>query len=200
MTTVILKIGGSLYNLPDLSQRIAALIEPFPNHRFLIFPGGGEVADLVRNWQPQFRWDDEQSHSVALAALDFNATMLAHVLPRGLLAYDHAHAEAAWQQHALPVLAPTPFLRLHEFGDLPQNWDVTSDSLAAWTAGRWPADELWFCKSVPCPKTLSIAIRERVIDPYFAHLAPQLPHVRWCDLRSDAQLCDWFVRGSSPSD
>ncbi|HET6424404.1 MAG TPA: hypothetical protein VFG20_12015 [Planctomycetaceae bacterium] len=199
MKTVVLKLGGSLYDLPDLGQRIATLVEQHAEHRFLIFPGGGDAADLVRGWQQRFRWDDERSHSVALASLDLNATMLAHVLHRGLMAYDHEHAEAAWQQRACPVLAPTQFLRLHDFGDLPHDWTVTSDSLAAWTAVRWPAEELWLCKSVPRPTSLADAVNEGVVDPHFAELAPRLPCVRWCDLRTGSRV-DELKRAGSASD
>jgi 5-(aminomethyl)-3-furanmethanol phosphate kinase len=191
MRIVIIKLGGSLYDLPDLGARIAALLAPFPDHRFLIFPGGGEAADLVRNWQPRFGWSDAIAHDVAMASLDFNASLLAKILPNSAVVRDREDAEGFWQHRLLPVLAPVRLFSLEEHGDLPRDWTVTSDSLAAWVTLRWPADELWICKSVPRPMGLSIAIQNGAVDPHFADLAADLPRVRWCDLRAGVEIEDW---------
>lgn len=188
MRTIVLKLGGSLYDLPDLGERIATLLETFPDHRFLIFPGGGDAANLVRQWQPRFYWSDAIAHDVAIAALDFNATMLEQVIPHSSVVRTRADAERIWQTHGLPIIAPSQFLCDEERGDLPQDWTVTSDSLAAWTVLHWPAGELWFCKSVPCPTTLSAAVNDGAIDPHLAQLASRLPQLRWCNLREGSRV------------
>lgn len=192
MTTVVVKLGGSLYDLPDLGERLTALLAASSDHHFLIFPGGGEAADLVRQWQPRFGWTDAVAHEVAIAALDFNAEMLANVLPRGCVIRDRNEALRAWQCGAQPVLAPALFLRDEELRHpttvLPHNWDVTSDSLAAWTALHWPAAELWLCKSVSCPP--GDAAMSGSVDSQFTAVAGKLPRVCWCNLRDGNALVD----------
>lgn len=194
MATIVIKLGGSLYDLPNLRDFVEELLEPISAEQVLIFPGGGAAADLVRNWQPHFRWHDRIAHDVAVAALDFNAAMLARVLPRGTYVCSREDAKLVWQYGGVSILAPWRFLNIEELDEFPHTWDVTSDSLAAWTALRWPADELWLCKSAPCPVNLSAAIADGLIDPYFAELAPQLPRVRWCDLRADGTVHTLNVR------
>lgn len=194
MATIVVKLGGSLYDLPDLGARVSALIAPFPDHRFLIFPGGGDAADLVRDWQPRFGWSDSVAHDVAIAALDFNAVMLANVLSGARVVKDHADAEEVWRTARLPILAPTVFLQATGAGDLPHDWTVTSDSLAAWVTWKWPAEELWLCKSVPCPTSCSAAINDGAIDPYFAELAAEITRVRWCNLRTGLRVDEWDIK------
>ena len=194
MRTIVLKVGGSLYDLPDLGVRIAALLSPYREDRFLVFPGGGAAADLVRGWQPHFEWTDVVAHHIAIASLDFNAVMLANVLSRASVVKDRAAAEECWRRGELPVLAPAEFLRASEFGELPSDWTVTSDSLAAWTTLRWPADELWFGKSVPRPDSLTDAVKEGVVDPCFESLSERMPIVKWLNLRLDADIRTWHLR------
>ncbi len=201
MSTIVVKLGGSLYDLLDLGERVTALLACYTDHRFLIFPGGGDAADLVRQWQPRFGWTDAVAHDVAIAALDFNAVMLANILPRGCMIRDRNEAVQAWQCGASPVLAPAYFLReaeqLHPTTVLPHNWEVTSDSLAAWTALHWPAAELWLCKSVPCPP--GDAVMTGDVDPQFSAVAGKLPRVRWCNLRDTNALVEVLSQPGAPA-
>lgn len=69
---------------------------------------------------------------------------------------------------------------------LPHDWTITSDSIAAWTSIRWPADELILLKSIPAPLGLSAqqASDQQFVDPWFPRLATQIPRVSWCNLRN----------------
>ncbi len=69
---------------------------------------------------------------------------------------------------------------------LPHNWDVTSDSLAAWTTIQWPADELVLLKSVPTPfgSTAQEASVQQLVDPHFPAVADQVLRIGWCNLRA----------------
>ncbi len=59
--------------------------------------------------------------------------------------------------------------------DLPQSWDLTSDSLAAWLAGKLRAEKLLLIKSVDCP--VAQAAKELaeagIVDPLFPHYAAE---------------------------
>ena len=80
-----------------------------------------------------------------------------------------------------PVLCADAFLAAEQSAGaeaLPHSWDVTSDSIAAWVALRWPAD-LTLLKSAT-PRTG----RESFVDPYFPTFAGRLRRAEWLDLRT----------------
>lgn len=198
--TVIYKVGGSLLDLHDLGPRLHAVLARRQGERQLLFPGGGSTADLVRDWQPRFRLTDEDAHWLAVDALDLNAKLLARLLPRGLAVHSHAGWRVSCEKNWLTVLAPgIRVLRdweiQHREDAPPHVWDVTSDTLAAWTAICWPADELVLLKSVPCPvgKTATDAVQAGWVDAYFPGYAGRVPRVSWCCLRDDRpQVVPWL--------
>ncbi|HUQ69071.1 MAG TPA: hypothetical protein VM165_06090 [Planctomycetaceae bacterium] len=103
---------------------------------------------------------------------------------------------------SIVLLLPSRFLQLPQQKDRadapPHIWDVTSDTLAAWTVIRWPADELVLLKSVPCPvgKTATEAVQAGLVDPYFPGYAGRIPRVSWCCLRDDEpRVVPWLEHG-----
>jgi dihydroneopterin aldolase len=72
------------------------------------------------------------------------------------------------REGGVPVWSPTPMLR--EANDVPWSWDVTSDSLAAWLAGRIGAKRVLLVKQLePPPGRLRAAdlVADGIIDPAF---------------------------------
>jgi aspartokinase-like uncharacterized kinase len=69
---------------------------------------------------------------------------------------------------------------------LPQSWAATSDSLAAWAALKWDADELWLVKSTDLPAGMSFAEASRrgLVDDFFPQLAGRMPAIVWHNLRA----------------
>ena len=53
---------------------------------------------------------------------------------------------------------------------LPRSWDVTADSIAAWIALAWQAEELVLLKSCDPPPDRSTWIRSGYVDEYFPTL------------------------------
>jgi aspartokinase-like uncharacterized kinase len=202
MRTVIFKVGGSLFDLRDLGPRLHELIWSHGADPSLIFPGGGAAANLVRDWHPRFELTDVDAHWLAIDALDFNANLLARLLPRGIVVSSQSRWEGMMKSYRPTVLAPSRFLRdegrSHASDSPPHVWDVTSDTLAAWTAVRWPADELVLVKSVPCPvgKTAVEAVQAGLVDAYFPGYAGRLPRVNWCCLRdAEPRVTPWLDHG-----
>jgi aspartokinase-like uncharacterized kinase len=201
MPTAVWKLGGSLFDLPDLSRRLQALRAPLPLQHILLVPGGGAAADLVREWQAMHGLADDTVHELAIRAMEFNAHRLAAILTHSSL--------AEISRERIPVLSfgdaacPSivePFA--HVF-DLPRDWTVTSDSLAAWIAAVWSADELLLLKSRPLePGVDAICAAERGwVDAYFPQIAGRVPRIRWCDLRADDApvIQDWLIAGAPVS-
>jgi aspartokinase-like uncharacterized kinase len=178
---IVYKIGGSVLTLPDLPQRLEALLALRPRSRPLVIVGGGEAADLVRRWDGVHRLGQGRAHNLALWSMRLTEALIMDLLPEAVDTHSRADADAAWRARQIPVLCAAAFVHAEEalirsatkkVGQgksstatdashrepasafdrcLPCSWDVTSDSIAAWVTCRWPADELVLVKSVPCP-------------------------------------------------
>lgn len=185
---VVLKIGGSLLDLPDLSSRITTLLAGARENRPLLIAGGGPAADVVRGWHETFSLSEEASHWLAIESLSLTANLLAKLIPRSRLVFTQLEAETCWQRGEYPVLNVAAWVKTTEAAGfaIPHCWDVTSDSLAAWVAASWSA-ELWFLKSVDLPGCLSAkeASIQGLVDRYFPRIVHQIKQVRWCNLRND---------------
>jgi 5-(aminomethyl)-3-furanmethanol phosphate kinase len=203
MRTVVLKVGGSLFDLRDLGPRLERVLALVDADRKLLFPGGGPTADLVRDWHRRFVLSEEQSHWLAIEALDLNGQLLTRIVPHARWALDAVMLNEHARRGQTSVLLPARFLSWPEQDALaddapPHVWDVTSDTLAAWTAIRWPADELVLLKSVPCPvgRTAVEAVQAGLVDAYFPGYAGRLPRVSWCCLRDDEpRVVPWLEQG-----
>jgi aspartokinase-like uncharacterized kinase len=177
----VYKIGGSLFDLPDLFDRLNAL---FRNERTrpLVVAGGGGAADLVREWDRLHGLGESRSHRLAIQSLSLGAAFLADGLNGTIVAHRES-AEATWSATQIPVLDVAAFLDCEVTAGaepLPASWDVTSDSIAAWVAERWPA-RLTLVKSAS-PETAL----DRYVDPYFATVCAGLEQrVEWINLRGD---------------
>lgn len=199
---VVIKIGGSLYSLPDLATRLARMIAR-TEETALIIPGGGEAANLVREWQPRFGWTDAAAHQMACESLSFNARMLRQLIPQAILITDRDELllASSTRQVAILDVARCPTV-MDDSGDdsLPPVWDVTSDSIAAYVAVKWSIDRLLMLKSVDLPTelpTLGQAVAAGHVDPYFAGLAGHIPEVWWCNLRAEIpQMRLWLHEGA----
>ena len=166
MTALVAKIGGSLWRSPRLGRWIAALTAwPGP---LTIVPGGGPFADAVRSAQVPMRFSDRAAHEMALLAMEQYGLALCDLFPRLALADTPREAAALLAKGLTPVWRPRA--RTLEAG-LPASWEVTSDSLAAWYAQQWGAQELLLIKSVD-PDDARDA--QSLVDPCFAGFARAL--------------------------
>ena len=195
---VVIKVGGSLLGWPPLIDRIEWLLSERHGADCLMMCGGGQAADLVRRWQQAYELPDEQAHQLALRAVAFNEALLGSVLPRGVVVPNFDEAAVAWEEERRPILACDSFLRDHEpestDSPLPHNWDVTSDSIAAWCTRQLGADELILAKSADLPPDLSVteAAGRGLVDAYFPNTVPETK-VSWSNLRADVPtIVDWL--------
>lgn len=218
----MIKTGGSLLDLEDLGLRIRAVCRQRADRRCVLFPGGGGTANLVRDWHRRFRLSENAAHQLAIEALQLNAALLQQLLPGsriiesgadfegtgpdgigyGGIGYGGAGYERSGEHAQILILAPRDELeRLEQKypDEAPaHHWDVTSDSLAAWIAHCWMADELILLKSADCPHTLTVtdAVRAGLVDPCFPGIAGHLPRVSWCAARQDpVTIHPWLIDG-----
>jgi aspartokinase-like uncharacterized kinase len=150
----VYKLGGSLLDLPDLGERLKAGFESAHEECPVLVVGGGAAADLVRDWDPRHRLGDSAAHQLAIAAMELNARLVRILLSRIGMAVG-----VDWQSSSEADVVVPDMLREIENpaeGPVPEeSWEVTSDSLAAWLAGRCRARRLVFLKSAPWPEGTS---------------------------------------------
>ncbi len=162
----VIKIGGSLCGDPKLGlwlDAISSLTSPV-----IIVPGGGPFADAVRQTQFRMGFSDKAAHHMALLAMAQNAQALCDLNARLTLCEMEDDFEEAWVRRLIPVWSPYGLVRHRE--DIPQSWDMTSDSLAAWLAGEFGARFVLLVKSA-APTQAGVLAHDvaasGVVDPLF---------------------------------
>ena len=174
----VYKVGGSLFDMPDLFIHLKELLRD-QSTRPLIVAGGGGAADVVREWDRIHGLGESRSHRLAILSLSLGTAFLADGLG-GRVVSDRDEASAAWAAKQIPVLDVAKFLEREALEGatlLPASWEVTSDSIAAWVAERWPA-RLALVKSASSGRA-----RDPYVDPYFAQASVNLDQVEWINLR-----------------
>jgi 5-(aminomethyl)-3-furanmethanol phosphate kinase len=208
MPLVVYKLGGSLLTLGDLERRLTGVLKQplsLPTQAAAgrpleqaVLVGGGQAADVVRNWDRSHKLGAERSHDLALAAMAFNARLVNSLLHASELVPRRSLVRKACARGMIAVLDPAVVLAEAErraSERLPRSWDVTSDSIAAFLAIEWRAAALVLIKSTPRPAGLSPigAARRGAVDRYFPHLAARIPLVAWANLRSKRPTIQrWF--------
>jgi 5-(aminomethyl)-3-furanmethanol phosphate kinase len=171
---IVVKLGGSFAYSDYLRDWIEALAACAG--RVVIVPGGGPFADAVRRAQTQMRFDDKAAHHMAVLAMEQYGRALASFNSALSLA---ASAEAIRRDLAekrVPIWMPSAMVL--SATDIAQSWSVTSDSLAAWLAGKIGAARLWIVKRAKLPAgstRLKDLIAARIVDEEFARILQLTP-------------------------
>jgi aspartokinase-like uncharacterized kinase len=177
---IVAKVGGSLFDLPDLGERLRTWLAALGNRRVLLVPGGGRGADVIRELDAIHRLGEERAHWLALRVLTVNAEFLATLLQVPVVA---APAETG----GVAVLDAHAFCRMDEgrHGALPHLWRVTSDSIAARVAAIG-GGSLVLLKSTDLPSDMnwSRAAAAGLVDEFFAEIAAaNAVDIGWVNLR-----------------
>ncbi len=146
--TVVVKLGGSLAKTGALRSWLR-VVQEYGAGRCVVVPGGGAFADAVRSTQQRVGFSDRAAHVMALLAMEQYAALLADFEPalRPCATVEEigtalAGGRAAlWLPHGMVAAEPA----------IAASWAVTSDSLAAWLAGRIRARHLVLVKSAAAP-------------------------------------------------
>lgn len=162
---IVVKLGGSLAGGPHVD----GWLDVFSHcaGQVVLVAGGGPFADAVRTAQPKLGFDDVAAHHMALLAMEQFGRALASLRPGFALAESAAAVTAALQAERVPVWAPLSMVS--RAPDVAASWDVTSDSLAAWLAGRLGARRLLLIKhATPAGSADAADLAARgLVDPAF---------------------------------
>ncbi len=144
----VAKIGGSLGDSASLARCLAAFCADRERH-WLLVPGGGAWADLVRGSQRRWGYADAHAHGMALQAMGLYASELSAIEPRLEICDGIGRCSAEtgrWPRLWRPALADAAII-----SDVPADWRVTSDSLALTLGSRIGAEGVVLLKSALPP-------------------------------------------------
>ncbi|HEX4143947.1 MAG TPA: hypothetical protein VHY91_10465 [Pirellulales bacterium] len=167
----VVKLGGSLLDLPGVADRLRTWLVGQPPAVTLLVVGGGRLADAIRQAQRLHAFDDSAAHRLCLDVMGITATMACELLPDSTLVRrpDEIDRAAPGRLQVVDVreflaAAPEP---------LPETWQVTSDSIAAHLAALLRADELVLLKSALPPLDASASpdslAADGIVDDYFPY-------------------------------
>ncbi|MCA9044781.1 MAG: hypothetical protein KDA69_10705, partial [Planctomycetaceae bacterium] len=148
---VVIKVGGSLFTLPDFPERLPALLDTLEHQHRLLVVGGGKAADVVREWDAIHRLTERESHILAVQSMSLTAQFVARLLSIPVVS-SMGEALKVWADATGPTTqildVATDVLMLNGLEELPKSWDVTSDAIAAWVTRSVQMADLLFVKSV----------------------------------------------------
>uniref|UniRef100_A0A7J2TLQ3 Uridylate kinase n=1 Tax=Archaeoglobus fulgidus TaxID=2234 RepID=A0A7J2TLQ3_ARCFL len=120
---MIFKIGGSVAgNLKEIFEALENLEDA------KVIPGGWIFADIVE----KLGLNDELSHWMAVLSMNlYGYYMLSYA--KGFKISEPESFEDIKRKGKIIIL---PYRIMKKFDELPHSWDVTSDSIAIWIAGK----------------------------------------------------------------
>jgi aspartokinase-like uncharacterized kinase len=175
----VVKIGGSLLGSDDLAQWLQVLTE-HAQDELVVVPGGGAFADRVRELQQRLGFSDCCAHGMALKAMEQYALLLMSLNP-GLVP-GGSEEELRHQVKAGKVPVWFPYASVTQRPEIRPGWEITSDSLAGWLAGRLKAQHLVLVKCVRppgMPLAIAEASRLGVVDPAMSRYLPPAIDTWW---------------------
>jgi aspartokinase-like uncharacterized kinase len=129
----VVKVGGGIG-----ADALRAVCATLGEHPLLVVPGGAGLADAVRDADRRFGLRAATAHRMAILGMEQFGWLLSDLIPGA----EPCTSLAAARPGRTNVILPAG-LALDE---LPESWAVTSDSIAAWVAGKAGADRLVLVK------------------------------------------------------
>ncbi|HEX3152159.1 MAG TPA: hypothetical protein VHR66_29065 [Gemmataceae bacterium] len=181
MGLTIAKVGGSLFDLPDLAKRLRRWMATVKG-RLLLVPGGGEGADVIRRLDGMHKLGDNAAHWLALRLLTVNSEFIANLVETDFVA------------HPREMESRCGVLDAHEFctadllreQPLEHSWRVTSDAVAARVAEVCKG-HLTLLKSTDLPDGMSweAAADAGLVDDVFPEIVRRARlKVTWVNFRN----------------
>jgi aspartokinase-like uncharacterized kinase len=166
----VIKVGGSLFTLPDLRQRLLDWSNGVADESCVNVwvAGGGAFVDQVRHWQALHGLDEKAAHRISIGLMSQTAGLLQSLFSDWPLLENVSQFEAAPKKGTRNVVFDCRQWSL-ENESLEKSWETTSDTISLHLAVAIRASHLFLLKSkLPKSNQVSRVIQEDLIDRSFA--------------------------------
>ena len=141
MNVAVVKVGGSLAAFPEKLKTLCVKLSEFSkNHSIIVMPGGGEFADVTRSLDEKFSLSCSVSHRMAILGMDQYGLLLSDLTPQSVTVTKLSKTKRVLGSCLLPIFLPSALFFKED--QLENSWDVTSDSIATYIAGRLQASKV----------------------------------------------------------
>ncbi len=200
----VVKLGGSLFR----SQNLVRWLQSMEGLGLVLVPGGGPFADQVRMAQRRWHFGDAVAHHMALIAMEQYGRMICALHPGLKPASSRSEMDHLLKKGRVPVWMASAMV----LGEprLERNWDLTSDSLAAWLTALLQAEALLLIKSAviePGSAPIDDLVAGGLVDKAFGHYARAAGRPVWIVSDSEGEqhpgvnafsIRDFIAGGSRP--
>jgi 5-(aminomethyl)-3-furanmethanol phosphate kinase len=178
----VIQIGGNLADWVAIADWLTLAGRLAAKAPTVIVPTGGPFAETVREAEDMWRLSPAVVRRMMLLGMDNHALLLHGIRPDIIAtAADFAAISANAAAGQASVWMPGGLVR--ERADLVDDWDMSSDSLAAWLAVELQADRLILVNSGACPchaaDTLAM-VRDGLLGPDFPGWRRRFSGKVWC--------------------
>ena len=173
---LIIKVGGSLAETGRLNEVLALISEA--RRPVIVVPGGGQFAEKVRDLQNALRFDDASAHRLAMLGMHQMAEVYFKLEPRLAPADSMEGITRILAIGQIPVWLPLQMCQ--DDPEIPTDWSITSDGLAARLAERMGGLPLVLLKSieVDATETAEQLAEGGVVDQAFPGIVAR-SHLDW---------------------
>ncbi|CAN7304393.1 (5-formylfuran-3-yl)methyl phosphate synthase [Mesorhizobium sp. LjRoot246] len=193
----VVKLGGSTAHAAEMKSWIAALAgSRLP---IVIVPGGGMFADQVRETQTRMEFSDTAAHAMAILAMEQFGHVILDRDERLTPARSLEEIVRALDEGKIPVWLPSSLAL--PASDVPASWEITSDSLAAWLAGKLGASALLLIKQTGAffdNDTIDSLKARGIVDPGFGAMLPDGVDFRLAGPKDAAEAGALLASGKLP--
>ncbi|MFO1166804.1 MAG: uridylate kinase [Rhodoblastus sp.] len=165
MSLLVARIGDGLAATPHLKVWLDALAA-WPGG-LVIAPGGGPFGAAARAAAQALELNAVAAQKISVMAMDQYAVAIAAVRPSPVIAATEEQLRTAIAARRIAVWTPTRMASAAT--DIPATSEISSDSLAAWLAGKLGAAHLLLIEDVDPPSPVSTAwlAKRAMVDARF---------------------------------
>lgn len=191
METRVIKLGGSLLDLPDLRSRMFDWLASLTPANNLILVGGGELVESMRSLDSLHRFDPSWVHWRCVELLSLTHQIVQQLVPEFDSIDDASQlSEFVRVTRSQPMTALVQCVAfynpMHPDERLPEHWETTTDSLSCLLAEKVDAEELLLLKSTSASdENAEPALwrREGLVDAAFEAVAGSVEKIRLVNFR-----------------
>ena len=151
--SIIVKVGGKILenrnNIESTLNQFKSLLSNEMLQKVIIVPGGGSLADFVRQIDDKLDIGDDLAHWMAIYAMNHNGVNLCKNFTELKCIDNYDELQSCLNsEYEKGIFVFIPYDFLSQEDQLPHNWEVTSDSITLYLTHKLKLKECYLIKDV----------------------------------------------------